>query len=310
MDRLRAMSVFVAVAKAGNLSAAARALGEPLTNISRLLAQLEAHLECTLLDRSTRRMALTDAGSAYLETCKSVLETIEGAERRLAGQADELFGDLAITAPAQFGRIYLVPILAEFLTQFPRINARMLLADRIVDLLEEEVDVALRVGILPDSTLLATRVGALRLVTCASPQYLRRNGTPTAPADLARHDCVAFAGISGGTRWIFKSRKHGRKAVRITSRFSVNTADAAAAAASTHVGVARLLSYQVANEVQAGLLQPILEPFEDTEIPVHLVYRPTRSETPRVRAFVTFAASKLRAVKALQALKAQFCPSP
>ena len=146
MDRLRAMAAFVAVTEAGSLSAAARALGEPLTNLSRMISQLEAHLGCTLLHRSTRQMVLTPAGSEYLDTCRSVLDTVAMAERRIAGQADELSGDLALTAPVLFGRMYVVPVLAQFLAEYPRINARLLLIDRVVDLLDEGIDIALRIG--------------------------------------------------------------------------------------------------------------------------------------------------------------------
>jgi len=294
MDRLRAMAVFVAVTEAGSLSAAARALGEPLTNLSRILSQLESHLGCTLLDRSTRRMALTPAGSEYLETCRSILETVATAEKRIAGPAGELSGDLAITAPVLFGRMHVVPVVAQFLLEYPHINARVLLIDRVVDLLEEGIDVALRIGELPDSALLATRVGSLRLVTCAAPAYLERYGTPSAPAALVRHDCVTFAGLPGGTRWIFKSRRTGRKAVRVHSRLSVNTADAAIAAATASVGITRVLSYQAEAATREGHLVPILERFEDTAIPVHLVFRPTRLSNSRVRSFVKFAAEKLR----------------
>ncbi|MFN3624112.1 MAG: LysR family transcriptional regulator [Hyphomicrobium sp.] len=296
MDRLRAMAAFVAVTEAGSLSAAARTLGEPLTNLSRMLSQLEAHLGCTLLHRSTRHMVLTPAGSEYLETCRSVLETVAIAERRIAGQADELSGDLAVTAPVLFGRMYVVPLLAQFLLEYPRINARLMLVDRVVDLLEEGIDIALRIGELPDSALLATRVGSLRLVTCAAPTYLERCGTPPAPAALAQHDCVTFANLPGGARWIFKSRRYGRKAIRVRSRLSINTADAAIAAATAGIGITRVLSYQAEDALREGRLLPILERFEDSAIPVHLVYGPTRSSNARVRSFVRFAAEKLRSL--------------
>lgn len=198
MDRLRAMAAFVAVTEAGSLSAAARALGEPLTNISRMLAQLEAHLGCALLHRSSRHLVITPAGSEYLETCRSVLESVAAAERRIAGQVDELSGDMAITAPVLFGRMFVVPLLARFLADYPRIDARLLLVDRVVEIAEEGIDIAVRIGELPDSALLATRVGSLRLVACAAPAYLERSGTPSMPSDLTRHDCVTFANLPGG----------------------------------------------------------------------------------------------------------------
>lgn len=294
MDRLRAMAAFVAVTEAGSLSAAARALGEPLTNISRMLAQLEAHLGCALLHRSSRHMVVTPAGSEYLETCRSVLESVAAAERRIAGQVDELSGDLAITAPVLFGRMFVVPLLARFLADYPRIDARLLLVDRVVEIAEEGIDIAVRIGELPDSALLATRVGSLRLVACAAPVYLERSGTPAMPSELTRHDCVTFANLPGGTRWIFRSRRNGRKAVRVRSRLSVNTADAAVAAAIAGVGITRVLSYQAEEALKAGKLVPVLERFEDTAVPVHLVYGAARSSNARVRAFVKFAAGELR----------------
>lgn len=294
MDRLRAMSIFVAITEAGSLSAAARKLGEPLTNVSRALAQLETHLGSALLDRSTRRMALTALGREYLETCRSVLEVIEGTEKRIVGQSAELSGELAITAPVQFGRLHVLPIVAAFLAAHPRIDVRLHLIDRVVDLLEEGIDVALRIGELPDSSMLATKVATLRLVTCASPAYLAERGTPTAPPALAQHDCVTFAGFPGGSRWIFKSRRHGRKSVRVRSRLSVNTADAAIAAAVSGVGITRVISYQAQAALNEGQLRAVLKGFEDTAIPVHLLCRPTHADSPRLRTFLTFATERLR----------------
>lgn len=300
MDQFRAMNVFVAVAEAGSLSAAARRLCEPLTNVSRLLSQLEAHVACVLIDRTTRRMMLTDAGRDYLKTCRQVLEVLEHAESRIAGQSTELSGEIAITAPVSFGRLHVLPKIAEFLGAYPRINARLLLIDRIVDLMEEGIDVAIRIGELPDSGLMAMRVGTLRFITCASPNYLARCGLPKSVIELAERDCVTFDGMPGGSRWIFKSKRYGREAVKIRSRLSVNNAEAAVEAAVAGVGITRVLSYQARGALDAGLLQPILERFEDTLVPVHLVYRATRSDSPRVREFVQFAADRLRAPNVLR----------
>ncbi len=294
MDRLRAMGVFIAVSEAGSLSAAARALGQPLTTVSRVLAQLEAHLGCTLLERSTRRLALTSAGSEYLETCRRVIEAVETSEQRLAGKSGDISGDLAITAPVFFGRLHLLPLIAQFLALYPRINARILLVDRVVDLLEEGIDVALRIGPLRDSALIATHVGELKLITCASKAYLERRGIPANPSALTEHDCVTFSGLPGGLRWTYHSRKYGRKAIRVRSRLSVNTADAAVAAAVEGVGLVRVLSYQADAALRAGQLIPLLTRFEDAAVPVHLVYRHTRSNNPRVRSFVDYASTKLR----------------
>lgn len=295
MDRLRAMSVFVTINESGSLSAAARKLGQPLTTVSRLLSQLEGQLGCTLLDRSTRSMILTAAGSDYLEACKRVLETVEGAERNIAGRSSELSGEIAVTAPVQFGRMHLLPLVTEFLAHYPRMNARLFFIDRNIDLLEEDIDVALRIGALPDSSLLATRVASVRLVACGSPDYLSRHGTPSTPGALTQHECVTFTGLPGGLRWVFKSRRHGRKSVRVVSRLSVNSADAAVAAAVQGVGITRVLSYQAQEALEEGRLLPVLERFEDTAIPVQLVYRPVRADNRRLRAFMDFISERLRA---------------
>jgi DNA-binding transcriptional LysR family regulator len=295
MDRFRAMKTFVAVADAGSLSAASRRLGTPLANISRLLSQLERQLDCVLIERTTRRMALTAAGRDYLDACRSVIETLEASESRIAGQSEELAGTIAITAPVSFGRLQILPLVAEFLSAHPRIDARMLLTDRNIDLVEDDIDVAVRIGELRDSGLLAMRVGSLRLVVCASPQFLRGGSIPSTPSDLADRPCITFSGfMQGGSRWVFKSKRHGRNGVRVHARLNVNTAEAAVDASVAGIGITRVLSYQAETALQAGRLVPLLRPFEDTPIPIHLVYRATRSDNPRVRRFVEFAAAKLR----------------
>jgi len=300
MDKVRAMTIFTAVAEAGSLSAAARNLGEPLTNVSRALAQLEARLSSTLIERTTRRMVLTDAGRDYLETCRSVIEQIEAAESRITGEAGDLSGTIAITAPVAFGRMHVVPLVAAFLASFPRIDARLLLVDRVVDLIEEGIDVAVRIGELPDSALIAKRVGTLNMVVCASPGYLDRHGAPSSVVDLARRDCITFDGLPGGTRWNFKSKRYGRNSVRVRARLSVNTADGALDAAAAGAGITRVLSYQAKAALDDGRVRTILDRFDDTAIPIHLVYRPTRTESPRVREFVRFAAARFRASPALR----------
>ncbi|MTD95032.1 LysR family transcriptional regulator [Hyphomicrobium sp. xq] len=295
MDHFRAMKAFIAVADAGSLSAAARRMGAPLANISRLLAQLEGQLDCVLIERTTRRMALTAAGRDYLDACRHVIETLEASEGRIAGQSEELAGTIAITAPVSFGRLQIVPLVAEFLSTHPRLDARLLLSDRNIDLVEEDIDVAVRIGDLRDSGLLAQRVGSLRLVAGAAPRLLKGRAIPSSPSDLADRPCITFSGLmQGGSRWVFKSKRHGRKAVRVHPRLNVNTAEAAVDAAISGVGVVRVLSYQAEAAIRAGQLVPLLQQFEDTAIPINLVYRATRSDTPRVKRFVEFAAARLR----------------
>lgn len=295
MDRFRAMKAFIAVADAGSLSAAARRMGSPLANISRLLSHLEEQLGCVLIERTTRRMALTAAGRDYLDACRRVMETLEAAESRIAGQSEELAGTIAITAPVSFGRLQILPLVTEFLSTHARLDVRLLLTDRNIDLVEEDIDVAVRIGDLRDSGLLAMRVGSLRLVTCAAPHWLKGRAIPASPSDLSDRPCITFTGIMhGGSRWVFKSKRHGRKAVRVHPRLNVNTAEAAVDAAISGVGIVRVLSYQAEAAIQAGHLVPLLRPFEDMPIPIHLVYRATRSDTPRVRRFVEFAAARIR----------------
>jgi len=295
MDRLRAMAVFVAIADSGSLSGAARLLAEPLTNVSRMLAQLEQHLNLTLIDRTTRRMVLTSAGRDYLKTCRRILEDLQISEGRIAGLSNEFSGEISITAPVVLGRLHVLPVITEFLSAYPLIHVRLLLVDRVVNLMDEEIDIAIRVGQMKDSELRALRVGTLKLVACASPAYLDRRGTPATVASIAEHDCITFAELPGGSRWVFKAARHGRNAVRVRSRLKVNTADAAVSAAIDGVGIVRVLSYQSQAAIEAKLLKPILQRFDDELIPVSLVYRSTQFENSRVREFVRFASGRLRA---------------
>lgn len=295
MDRLRAMSVFVAVANAGSLSGAARQLGEPLTNVSRLLAQLEDHIGLTLVERTTRRMVFTAAGREYLQTCRRILEDLSNIEQSLAGKSQELSGDISVTAPVGLGRLRVLPIVMDFLNGNPKINVRFVMADRIVDLLSEDVDVAVRVGRMKDSELRASRVGTLKLVACAAPNYLARCGTPSNVAALAQHECITFADMPGSFRWVFTSKKHGRQVARVRSRLNVNSADAAVAAAVEGIGIVRVLSYQARAAIEARQLVPVLERFEDAVIPINVVYRAARLDDARVRELVSVLAEGLRA---------------
>lgn len=289
------MRVFVAAASAGSLSAAARQLGQPLTTVSRQLADLEAHVGATLLARTTRTMALTSAGKIYLETCRRVLEEIDESERRIANRPGELRGEIALTAPVMFGRLHVLPVAVDFLERHAGVTARLSFSDRVVDLIEDGFDAALRIGALPNSTLVATKVGALRYVTCASPAYIRKFGAPETPQALKSHACIGFSSLPGGVRWAFKSAKHGRSAVRIEPRLNVDSVEAAIEAASAGLGVTRLLSYQAAAQLAQKRLSLVLSSYDDSPVPVHLVQRSLRHAKPHVRAFVSFAAESLRA---------------
>jgi DNA-binding transcriptional LysR family regulator len=293
VDRLEAMSLFMAVTEAGSLAGASRRLRVPVQTVSRKLAALEAHLGARLLTRTTRRLALTEEGRHYAEACRRILHDVDDAERWVAGRHAEPTGPVVLTAPVVFGRLHVLPPLLDFLAAHPKADARLLLVDRVVDLVEEGVDLAVRIGELPDSSLVARRLGGLRRVVCASPAYLERRGTPRAPEDLRRHDCVTFAGISSTVRWVFGDRR-GDRAVPIRSRLVVTTAEAAVDAAVAGLGVVRLLSYQVAAALAAGRLRLLLESFEAPEVPVSLVAVETRSVPTRVRALGDFLVPRLR----------------
>lgn len=289
MDRFDAMTVFVTIAEAGSLSAAARRLGQPLATVSRKLAQLEAQLQARLIARSTRRLELTDAGRDYLEASRQILERVDEAERAAAGAYVRPHGRLVISAPVVFGRLHLLPVVVDFLHAFADVDVRLLQADHVVNLLEEHVDLALRIGELADPGLVATRVGEIRRVVCASPGYLAAHGHPQVPGDLARHACISFESLMSSSRWVFPG-----EVVDVHSRLSVTTAEAAIAAAQMGLGVARVLSYQVAEALQTGALVRLLQAHEPAPVPVSLVY-PGQGRLPaKCRAFIDHAAPRLR----------------
>jgi DNA-binding transcriptional LysR family regulator len=297
MDRFESMSTLLAVVEAGSLSAAARRLNTPLSTVSRRVAELETHLKTRLLNRSSRRIALTDAGCSYVAACKRILEELGEAERAASGEYSAPTGDLMITAPVVFGRLHVLPIVIDFLRAYPDIDIRMGLADRIVNILEEPVDLAVRIGHLPDSSLVARRVGFIRRVICASPAYLAERGTPKEPADLGAHDCITFEGMTAPESWIFPTGA-SETTVAIRSRLVVNTAEAAVDAAKAGVGVARVLSYQVAGALREGALVLALQDFEPAPLPVNLVQVGQRLLPLKLRAFLDFATPRLKATLA------------
>jgi DNA-binding transcriptional LysR family regulator len=294
MDRLEAMSILLAVVDAGSLSAAARRLGTPLPTVSRKVAELEAHLHTRLLHRTTRQLSLTEAGAAYVAACRRILDEVGEAERMATGEYAAPKGELTVTAPIVFGRLHIVPVVAEFLAQYPEISIRLLLADRVVHLMEEQIDVALRIGALPDSTLMASRVGMVRTVVCGSPAYLARKGVPATPEDLAAHDCISFDVLESRRAWVFGDGK-SMTSVPVISRLEVNTAEAAIAAATLGVGLVRVLSYQVADAVGNGALDVVLQDYESAPLPVNLVHKGQTPLPRKLRAFLDFAAPRLRA---------------
>lgn len=293
MDRFKSMSMLVATVEAGSLSAASRRLATPLATVSRRISELEAHLGTRLLNRSSRRLSLTDAGRAYVAACQRILDDLGEAERAAAGEYTAPRGDLTIAASIVFGRLIVLPIVAEFLKAFPDIRIRLVLSDRVVNLFEDQVDVAVRLGELPDSSLLATRLGTIRRVVCASPAYFAAHGVPQTPEDLAAHECITFEVLMGLHAWTFRSGKTPISAP-IRSRLAVNTAEAAIDAAISGLGITRVLSYQIEAATRSGQLAVALEDFELEPWPVNLVYGGGQPTPLKLRAFIDFAAPRLR----------------
>ncbi len=294
MDRLDAMNVLLAAVETGSLSAASRHLRMPLATVSRKVADLEAHLNTRLLIRSSRQISLTDAGRAYVEASRAILQQVEEAERVATGEYVAPRGELTVTAPVVFGRLHVLPVVVEFLKAYPEINLRLSLSDRQVDLVEDHIDVAIRIGNLPDSNLVATTVGTIRRATYASPDYLARHGTPMRPEDLAGHDCITFEGFTSPRLWTFM-RGRRQVTVPVRSRLSVTTAEAATDAAVASLGITRLLSYQAARAIAARELQILLEAFEPAPWPVSAIYIAQGPVPRKLRAFLDFAVPRLRA---------------
>ena len=292
MDRLEGMAALVAVAKAGGFSAASRETGIPLATLSRRVADLEADLGVPLLRRSTRQIALTETGQGYFQTCQRVLEEIRDAEETLRGEYRVPKGDLTLTAPMGFGRLHLQPVVTEFLGAHPAINLRLILADRMVDFIEEPIDLALRIAELADSALIARTVGAIRMVVSASPEYLDRCGAPTHPADLAQHDCVAWSGLGPLNTWWFRDADTDRT-FPIRTRFSTSSAESAVDAALSGLGIVQTTSYQAERGVRDGALTILIEEFECAPTPVSLVHAGNRSVPLKLRAFLDFAVPRL-----------------
>lgn len=294
MDRFEAMRTLLAAVDGGSLSAASRALNAPLPTVSRRVSDLEAHLKTQLVVRTSRSLQLTDPGRAYVEQARRIIDALDAAERAAAGEYRAPRGDLLITASILFGKLYVTPIVTEFLKIYPEVNVRLLLSDQVIDLVESHVDVAIRFGRLKDSALMAVRLGSMHIVTCASPSYLAAHGAPQSPEDLENRVGVAFDGIVAQQRWPF--RRDGKAFdIVVASRFSSNTAEPAIAAAVAGVGVARLTCYQAAPELRAGRLALVLRDFMPEPYPVHLVHTGQALLPLKLRAFIDFATPRLRA---------------
>ena len=294
MDRLEAMSLALAVAESGTLSAAARRQKTPLATVSRKVSELEAHLQTKLFNRTSRALVLTDAGRAFVAAAKRILADVAEAERAASGEYTTPRGDLTVSAPVALGRMHLLPVVAEFLEAFPQVDVALSLQDRPVNLLEEEIDVALRIGALADSSLIAVRVGESCRVVCASPGYLKSRGTPRSPDHLAKHDCITYAPFQPSNMWTFE-RDRTEFAVPVRSRLIVSNQESACDAARAGIGITVAFSYLVADAVKSGELVPLLQDFMPLPRPVSFVYSPNRFMPVKLRAFLDFALPRLKA---------------
>jgi DNA-binding transcriptional LysR family regulator len=294
MDRIEAMATLLAVVEAGSLSAASRKLRVPLTTVSRRISDLEAHLKTQLLNRTSRRVTLTDAAETYIRACRRILDDVDEAERVVSGEYRAPQGELTVTASMVLGRVHVVPVAAAFLKAYPDILLRLRLSDRVVSLQDEHVDLGIRIGPLPDSGIVARRIGSIRQIVCASPGYLAGRGRPKTPQDIAAHDCVTFTGFIQAESWKFQIGG-AITPVPVRSRLQVDAAEAVVEAALAGTGIIRLFSYHVAAAVKDGRLSLLLEEFEPPPLPVNLVYLGGGLLPLKVRAFLDFAAPRLKA---------------
>jgi DNA-binding transcriptional LysR family regulator len=294
VDRFEAMSVFAAVAEAKGFSAASRRLGMPLATVSRKVSELEESLGVQLLARSTRRVSLTDTGRQYFEACRRILDDVSEAERAASGEYRAPRGELILTTPIVFGRLHILPVVTEFLDAYREVDVQMMLLDRVVDLIDEHIDLALRIGELPDSSLIAVRIGTIGRVVCASPAYLAAHGVPAHPRDLVGHEAITFSGLSSAREWSFRI-DGATEQFHVRSRLVVNTAEAALDAAMAGAGLTRVMSYQAAAAVREGRLVMVLRDFEPEPNPISLVYPSGRLVPLKLRAFLDFAVPRLKA---------------
>jgi len=292
MDKLRAMAVFVRIVEAGSLTAAAEALDMSLPSVVRSLAALERELGVRLMNRTTRRSSLSDEGREYYERCRRVLAEVEAADTALSARRVKPSGRLRLTAPVVYGRMHVAPVVADFIAHYPDVEVELLLLDRVVDLVEEGIDAGVRIADLPESSLVAVRVGQTRRVVCAAPAYLKTAGPLKKPADLSAHRCVVFSGLTANSEWSFGGKPPLRVPVRALLR--TNQFDVAIDACLKGLGCGQFLCYQVETLIDAGKLRRTLGEFEPPPAPIQIVYPHARLLSPNVRAFVDFAIERLR----------------
>ena len=294
MDRLHELEVFVAVADAGSFAKAGNRLRLSPPAVTRAISALEDRLGARVFNRTTRSLTITDVGQRFLESAKRVLNDLDTAEKEAIGETAVPHGHLTITASVTFGRSALAPVVGDFLNQHPRISVSVLLLDRITNLVEEGIDLAVRIGPLPNSSLIAKRIGTVRRVLVASPAYLAQRGKPQTPADLRLHSMIAFTGLMPNREWRFLDGRSGNS-VSFMPRLEINDAVSSIAAAEAGDGISIALSYMVAEKINEGRLVTVLDDFTPPAVPVSLVYPQSRLISPKVRAFVDFATPRLRA---------------
>jgi DNA-binding transcriptional LysR family regulator len=295
MDRLHEIEVFVAVADAGSFAKAGDRMRMSPPAVTRAISALEDRLGARVFTRTTRSLTITDVGQRFLENARRILADLDAAEQEAVGETAIPHGHLTVTASVTFGRSALAPIVCAFLAQHPRVSVSVMLLDRLANLVEEGIDAAVRIGELPDSSLVAKRLGTVRRILVASPDYLARRGVPAGPADLRLHSMIAFTGLMPNREWRFRDGRSGQS-VSFMPRLEINDAIAAIGAAEMGDGITIALSYMVADQIAAGRLVPVLDAFTPAPVPVSLVYPQNRLISPKVRAFVDFAAPRLRAV--------------
>lgn len=292
------MSVFVAVAEEESFAAAARRLGLSPPPVTRAVATLEEHLGIKLLTRTTRFVRATDAGLRYLESARRILVEVDAADEDAAGVHAAPRGQLVVTAPVLFGSMFVMPGIVDYLERYPDVSVSALFLDRVVNLLEEGMDVGVRIGALPDSTMRAIPVGHVRRVVCAAPEYLKRHGKLTQPSQLVRHTIIAASPVSPTIEWRFGDGRKG-VSVKVQPRLTVTSNEAAIQAALLGFGVTRLMSYQIAAHLAAGRLQRVLADCEPPPLPIHVLHREARHASAKVRSFVDLLVERLRADPAL-----------
>lgn len=295
IQQLDWIEAFLAVARAGGFSAAGRELGVPVATVSRKVALLEKSLGVRLLLRSTRHVALTEGGRRYFDACGRVLDDLRDANEMVVGEYRRPTGELSLTAPMGFGQRHVQPVVHEFLRTYPEVNVNLALADRVVSLVEEHIDCAVRISSLPDSLLVAQKLGQIRMVVCASPDYLKKHGVPRHPSELAHHNCISWTSLGPYKAWDFRVEPgKPEELVPIRVRLSTSTPESAVNAAIEGLGLVQATSYQVAPAIRAGQLKPVLRKFEYQPVPVSLVYPSRRLIPLKLRAFLDFAAPRLK----------------